>query len=273
MSDTFAAVQAVGWIPFMAGLLLAVLCAVLSVQVVLHRVVFLAAALGQAASAGIALGLLLESPHPPFYALGVCLLVVLTMGQGSEKEGRGGREVSLGVLYVAGAAASILLVSKSAAGREEVMHLLEGDMLFTTWESFFHLALIGAVVLFFLAAASRHLTLVGFHPEGAQVLGYRVSLWRGALLMAVAVVVAPGLDTGGMLLTFGCLVLPGAIALLWTRSLSRATLLAAFVAGASLSVGYISSFLPSWDEPPAATTVALLVGIYLISLILRRREG
>jgi ABC-type Mn2+/Zn2+ transport system permease subunit len=275
VSDAFGAIAAIGWTPFMAGFLLAVLCAILSVQVVLHRIVFLAAALGQAAAAGIALGLLVEGHHPPLYALGVCLLVVLSLGGGvgqeSSTKGKA-NETSLGVLYVAGAAASVLLVNKSAAGREEVMHLLEGDMLFTGFDSLLHLVLIGSVVLLFLAACSRHLTLVGFHPERALVMGYRIRLWRGALLMAVAAVVAPGLETGGMLLTFGCLVIPGATALLWTRSLGRATALAAMLAGASLSLGYVVSFLPSWDEPPAATTVAILVVLYLLSRNLRSRE-
>lgn len=275
MSEAWEAVQALGWVPYLAGLVLSIVCGVLSVQVVLHRIVFLAAALGQTAAAGIALGLLLGAHHPPAYALALCLAVVLLLGS-NVRHGTPSREraseTSLGVLYVAGAAASVLLVNKSAAGREEVMHLLEGDMLFTGTEALSHLVGVGLLVLFFLAASSRHLTLVGFHPEGAAVMGYRVRRWRGALLMAVAAVVAPGLETGGLLLTFGCLVIPGATALLWTRSLLGATLLAASLAGSCLSVAYLASFLPSWDQPPAASTVALLVLTYLLSLALRPRS-
>lgn len=267
MSDAWLAITALGWPPYLAGALLALVCGVLSVRVVLHRQVFLAASLGQTAAAGVAMGFFLHHDHPTVDALVLTTIVILALGRALAERASPG-EVPLGVLYAAGAAASMLFVARSAVGREEVSHLLEGDVLFTTEAVVWRLVTVGALLLVALAATGQHLTVIGFDAEGAAALGYRPERWRLGLLLGLAVTVAIGMESGGILLTFGALVVPGAAALRLVRDIGRASALAAVLAVGGHSLGYLVSFHPSWDLPPAATTVALWVVVYLGARVL-----
>jgi ABC-type Mn2+/Zn2+ transport system permease subunit len=258
------AIQALGWTPYLAGAVLALCCGVLSVRVVLHRQVFLAASFSQTAAAGVAMGFFLHHDHPALDALVLTVVVILALGRALAERASPG-EVPLGVLYAAGAAASMLFVARSAVGREEVSHLLEGDVLFTTEEAVWRLTALAIVTLVALAAGGRHLTLIGFDPEGAAALGYHPERWRLAMLFGLAVTVALGMESGGILLTFGALVVPGAAALRVARNIGWASTLAAVLAVTGHSIGYLVSFHPSWDLPPAATTVGLWVLAYLVA--------
>lgn len=262
MSDAWLAITSMGWVPYLSGALLAVLCGALSVRVVLHRQVFLAASFSQTATAGVAMGFFLHHDHPALDALVLTMVVILALGRALAERASPG-EVPLGVLYAAGAAASMLFVARSPVGREEVSHLLEGNVLFTTEEVVWRLGAVAVLLLVALAAGGRHLTLIGFDPEGAAALGYNPERWRFALLLGLAITVALGMESGGLLLTFGALVVPGAAALRVARNIGRASALAVVLAFAGHSIGYLVSFHPAWDLPPSATTVAIWVVVYL----------
>lgn len=269
MNEAFEALRAIGLPALAGGLVLALLCGVLSVHVVLNRVALLALTLGQVSAMGIALGLLLGF-SPTLGAVTFSLVAVLALGN-RRASTRTTSESWLGVLYAGGAALSLLFVSKSAIGKEEVVHLLEGDLLFIGWYRVAALAGISLVLLALEAASFRHLVLVGFDPDGAAAMGYRVRGWRTGLLVGVALAVAAGMETGGLLATFALLVVPGAAALRLTADLRRATLLAAGFGMAAHLVGLVLSFHPLVDLPSAPLSVVVLVGIFLATLPVRAR--
>lgn len=254
-------------------LLMAVLGGLLSVQVVLNRVVFVSAAIAQVAAAGIAAGLLLGLP-PLACSAGAALVAVAVLSARLERA-RISAETTLGILYAAGAAASILLVAKSPAGHEEVMHLLEGNLLFATDGAVWRLAVLTLVVGTIQVGMRHHFVLVGFDPDGAQAAGYRVGSWRLALFACIGAAVAAGMEYGGILLTFADLVLPGAIGLSVSGRIEGAMAVAVAVALGAHGIGIWASYVPAWDLPPAPTIVALLVALYGLASLRARwaRDG
>lgn len=269
MNEALEGLRAIGYPALVGGAVLAALGAALSVQVVLNRIALLALTLGQVSAMGIAACLFLEVPYPTLGALGLSLVAAAALGH-RDASPRTSAETWLGVLYAFGAAASLLLVSKSAQGKEEVVHLLEGDLLFIRWGQVGLLAGVAALLLFGLLAGMRHLVLVGFDPDAAGAMGYRVSRWRTAILGGVAVAVAAGMETGGLLFTFALLVIPGAAALRLTADLRLATGLAVAFAVACHAVGLLASFHPKVDLPSAPLSVVLLAAGFLGTLATRR---
>ncbi len=263
MSDAWLAIQALGWVPYLAGAILAVLCGFLSVRINLHRQVFLSAALGQTASLGIAIGLFFEIHDPTWISLCLSFLTLLFVGVALKDRHTPG-EVPLGIMFAAGSSGSILFASKSASGREEIMHLLEGDMLFATDAAVLRLGLVAVLLLTLLTFFERQLTFIGFDPKGAEALGYKVAMWHTALLTGIAVSVVLGMECGGLLFTFGCLVIPGAAILQKVQSIPLASTCAALMALLAHTVAYGASFHPAWDLPPAASTVMVLVVLYVV---------
>lgn len=274
MSEALTTMLEFGRAHLAIGALVALLCGLLSVQVILNRIVFVAAALGQLAAAGIALALLMHLDHTACSMAATFLGVVYLA---SRRESRSlPAESRLGIVYVTGGALSVLLVVKSAAGREEVSHLLEGSLLFATWDEVGHLATVVLLVAGVLSAAFRHLVLVGFDPDGARAMGYQVEAWRGLLYLLVGLAVGASTHSTGLLLSFSYLVLPGAIALTWVRSLRLATVASALVAVAASVLGLWISYNPAWDLPPAPVVVLLLVAAHAGSSLVawaRNRQG
>lgn len=272
MGEALEGLMGFGRVAFLTGALVAGVCALLSVQVVLNRIVFVSAALGQVAAMGIALGLLKELGHGEVLAVSVVATAAAVAFLAARLE-RGALplETRLGVVYVTGSATSILLVSKSAAGKEEVVHLLEGSLLFAEWREVWMLSAVLTIVGLALLASFRHLVLVGFDPEGARAMGYRVERWRLLLFALVGLAVATCMHSAGLLLTFAYLVLPGSVALHWTASLPGATALAVGVAVTAHAAGLLASFHPTWDLPPGPVVVVMLFLAYALGRAARRR--
>lgn len=262
MNEALEALRELGWNPFWGGVFLAILCGGLSIHVVLHRLVFVAAALSQVSAMGIALGLLFGWRNPSALAGVLGVLTVLWMSR--EKSSHESEEARLGLVYALAGALSILFVSKSPVGKEEVVHLLEGDLLFLAPEALHRLAGAAGLGSILLFLAFPHLVLVGFDPQGAEAVGYRVGRWRLLLLGVLALTVSVGMETGGILMTFAFLVLPALAALALTDHLGWASLGAIGLAVLSHGLGLFLSFHPAWDLPSSASTVAVLGGITLL---------
>ncbi len=276
MNEALSGLWEFGLPALVAGALVSVLCGVLSVQVVLNRIVFVSAALAEVAAMGIALSLWLGHHGAGEHVLGSLALTALAVWLLGTRLARGDlpAETRLGILYAFGGATSILFVAKSPAGKEEVVHLLEGSLLFATWSTCAWLAGVTVVVAGVLVWAFPHLVLIGFDPDGAQAMGYRLWRWRILLFGLVGAAVASATHSVGTLMCFADLVLPAAIALDWTSSLSGATAASALLAVAAHGIGLAVSFHPAWDLPPAPVAISVLTVAWLVSRTLARvRRG
>ena len=168
-------------LPFMRAALLAgcaagAVCALIGVYVVLNRIVFLGAALAQLSAAGIAFGFLFgihaTAPAILFAVVGV---LILSLRPGASRIPADG---ILGIVFAVGWAASVLMVSRSAQGAEELNFMLQGNILTATHGDvrvlIWLLAGIGALHVLF----ARPFVFVSFDPETAQTLGLSTRFWR-----------------------------------------------------------------------------------------------
>jgi len=239
--------------PVVAGIAVAAISSLLGVFVILKRVVFIGIALSEVAACGVAAGLVLGL-SPFACACVLTTLVVAALAYPFETE-RIPRDAVLGVVFVLASAASILLVSRSGFGLNEVRSLLYGDLILASWSDVgVILGVVVPVAAYFLA--SFRPTLYTFlDRETARASGLRVTLWELGFFLALGLAVSAASKIAGALLVFCYLVVAPSAALLIARRLWAVMLGSAVVAVFATLGGLYLSF--SRDLPTNQTVAAL----------------
>lgn len=176
-------------------------------------------------------------------------------------------EAIIGVIYVVAAATTVLLLSKSPHGREQMEEMLTGKLLFvgraevlTTAGLYLGLGVLH--VLFF-----RPFLAISTLAEGASGAGMAVRLWDTLFYAMFAVMVTRSVAVAGVLVVFSFLIIPGACAAMFVESFTRRVWVAWLVACAVSVLGMVVS--AAWDLPSGPTVVATFGGALLLSICLR----
>jgi zinc/manganese transport system permease protein len=213
----FELVWAVMKWPFAACLVLPPLLVYLGIHVVKREIIFVDLALAQLATLGTSLAMLLGYDFHDRAAFWISLGVTF-LGAGlfswtrGREEGEVPQEAIIGITFVVAAAGVILLLSRVAGGREELEHLLTGDILNVTGLEVGQRALLFLVLGGFFAAFHGRFALISGAPEQAFAQGMRVRLWDFLFYAAFAVVVVSFVRVAGVLLTFTYLIVPAVCA-------------------------------------------------------------
>lgn len=205
---------------YLASIVLAVGCSYVGVFVILRRIVFVGVALAEFSVLGIAaafLALTLVGPgllydllhdHGPtgfallFAFLGVFLLTFATVGKTLPRDGL------IGLYYSAASALALLFVWKSAFGKEELVSIVSGSILFVDDARLAALSLSYLAVALVHALFFKEILFVSFDREMARTLGLRAGLYDFLLYASIGVLISIGVRVGGVLLVFGYLVIP-----------------------------------------------------------------
>ena len=262
-------------IPFMrhvliAGVLVALGLAPLSIYVVLRRIVFVGAAVAEISSAGVALAILFQLP--PF-SVALVLTVVTFLGFSRAADSpRLPLEALIGMLYAGGSAAAVLLIVKAPRGEGDILNVLFGNILTVPLPLLWGMVVAFSLVLAIQYLAYKEFLIIAYDPDMARALGIRVALWNTIFYVTVGVAVAIAIRGVGALLTFTLLVAPGAAALCLAERLAVAFAIAT-VSSVAATLGGI--FVSYWfDLPTGPTIVALLSLLFAVSYAyaaLRRR--
>lgn len=230
--------QVMKW-PLVACLLLPPLLVYMGLHVVKREVIFVDLALAQVATMGTCFALIAGYHFDDRVTFWVSLLVtfgaaaLFSWSRRAEKL-HVPQEAIIGITFVVAAAAVILLLSRVAGGKEELEHLLTGDILNVTGNEVGKHAVLFAVIGAFYAAFHRKFSLISSEPERAEAEGLRVRLWDFFFYAAFAVVVVSFVRIAGVLLTFAYLIVPAVCAVMLAASWAR-----------RLAVGWVISLLAS----------------------------
>jgi zinc/manganese transport system permease protein len=257
--------------PFAACLVLPPLLIYLGLHVVKREIIFVDLALAQVATLGTSLALLMGYDFHDRAAYWISLAVTflgaaLFSWTRGRKKGPVPQEAIIGITFVVAAAGVILMLSRVAGGREELEHLLTGDILNVTGAEVGQRALLFLVLAGFYAAFHDRFALISSDADAAFARGMRVRLWDFLFYSAFAMVVVSFVRVAGVLLTFTYLIVPAVSAVtLAERWLPRLLVGWAIAAAASVA-GLIGSY--AFDLPTGAAVVCacglalVLVGIY-----------
>ena len=130
------------------------------------------------------------------------------------------QEAIIGITFVVAAAGVILLLSRVAGGKEELEHLLTGDILNVTARRRRRSARRSSRCS---AASTRafhkRFALISVRRRrGVRARGMRVRLWDFLFYAAFALVVVSFVRVAGVLLTFAYLIVPAVCAVMLARA-------------------------------------------------------
>jgi len=215
--------------PLAASLILPPLLVYLGLHVVEREVIFVDLALAQVATLGTCVGLIMgyhfDDRVTFWISLGVTFLgAALFSWSRSSEERPVPQEAIIGITFVVAAAGVILLLSRVAGGKEELEHLLTGDILNVTGTEVGQRAALFVVLAIFYAAFHKRFALISSDPAAAFAQGLKVRLWDFLFYAAFALVVVSFVRVAGVLLTFAYLIVPAVCGVMlahrWMRRLA-----------------------------------------------------
>jgi len=256
-----------------AGVVVGLVCSILSVYVVLKRLAFIGQGISHSAFGGIALGLLLfeQTAEPGLktdaITLGFCLIVALLIGWASR-----GRRVSadsaIGIFFAVSMAVGVILVGLRERYTGEVFSYLFGDILAVTSSDLIATLIVAALVIAVVVAFFKEFFFFCFDEQVASVNGLPVRFLHYLLLTLLALTVVISIKVVGIVLVSAFLVIPGAAAKLLARNFRQMFLFAAVIGLASALAGLWLSYLIL--IPSGATIVIVQFLILLGSMLLKR---
>lgn len=272
----------------LAGLLVAVACAVLGVLVVLKRLAFIGQGISHAVFGGVGLGLVLGLSPGLEGAFGLDLLVLgfsIAAALGISllsRARRTGSDTAIGIVLAVCMAAGFMLhraagAAVARAGRARPLGL--EDVLFGSVleigpaEAWFTAGAVAAAGLLVLLHR-RSVMFWAFDEQTCVAFGVDARRAQTVLLTALAVIVVVATKVAGVVLAGGLLVLPAAAALAVATRLAAAVALSVGVALGGMAGGIALSFGANLQPGPSVVVVlAALFGVSLASRRLLTRHG
>ena len=252
---------------YLAGTLIAALCASIGIYLLLRKLSLIGDGLSHVSFGAIALGLL-WGIYPLYVALPVVLgasLFILTLNRRATLYG----DAAIGIVSSVGIASGIIFASISEGFNVDLFAYLFGSILAIGQEELYLAAIlslsVGAVVCFFY----HDLFSVTFDEEYAHISGIKVKAINLLLMSITAIAVVLAVKIVGVTLVSALLILPAATALQLARSFRIALIAAILFAVFSLWVGIALSFY--LDLPTGAVVVLINFLFFIGAFIIRKK--
>ncbi len=271
---------------YLAGWLISFLLAMIGVLVVARDQIFIGAAVSQASTLGIALtmwatGVFALDQFPWFHSdisLSVMAVVFSVIaasmtGRGEETGGES-HEAVTGWVFLVSASLSILIVSHSPHGLEEIHRLLSSSIIGATVTDVWIFSILSVLTVFLLIFFYRRILLFALDPSMARAIGMKITVWSLLTSAWLGLIIGLSIRSSGMLYTFGCLVLPALVAKNLCREVRGMFFVAPVVAVGNGIIGFMLANY--YDYPPGQMIVALFCLELIVAWVsgrLRHEKG
>ncbi len=244
-----------------AGVLVAVTCAIAGTFVVLRGLAFIGDALSHGVLPGIATAMLLGISGVIGAAVGS--LVMMAGVSVVSRRFRLSGDTAIGLLFVGMLALGVMITSRSRTFFGDLSRILFGE-LFGVNSRDLIVQFVALVIVAAVAYIARRPFLLLCVDEGlAKTSGFSSRLFHNLMLMIVAITVIASFQTVGTLLVLGMLIAPAATGALFARRISTVMLIASLVGSISTYVGLLISY--HFDLAAGASIVLTTVLIFAVS--------
>jgi zinc transport system permease protein len=253
--------------PALAGTVVGALLGWLGVYIVLGRMVFLSAALSQAAGLGVAMAFWLRARVGLDFAplvtptAGAILTTGMATGLLAANDARRGpgRDGLVGVVFLLGSAGTLAIGTRIAADLHDIQSLLFGSAVAVAPQDLHALALTALVLLAVHAWWGRGFILTTLDSDSARVRGVPTTLLKIVLFATLAVAFSVCTRRIGALPVFALSVIPPFAALRISPNVNNALWIAALVGAFAGFAGYVAAYLFRLPVGPAQALVALVI--------------
>lgn len=240
----------------------------LGLHVLARGIIFVDLALAQVAALGMSLAFLVgEEPHglnAQLYAFGATLTAAFAFAGLRRIPGKTTREVIIGCVYVVATALSIVILSRSTQGMEELKSLFNGNILWIRWQEIAVVSGIYLTLAILHGIYHKRFYALSFSTEETRLPGF---LWEFLFFASFAIVITLAVNVAGVLLVFAFLIIPAFSASLVAHALVGRLLLGWGLGLLGAVAGLWLSFAA--DLPVGATVVSVLGLLPLVAVGLR----
>ncbi len=210
--------------PFMiraiiAGILIAILCAIVGVWITLKKESFIADSISHASLAGVAIGLILID-QPLIFALLVAILMSLFVTYLKNSTALSSDNL-LGIIYPFLFAIGIIVLSIDKGYKPDLETFIFGNLLFVNFSDIIAALIILGIVSLIIINKFREMTYMTFDKEAAKVNGINVELYEYIYGLLTALTVIVSVKLVGIVLVTALLVIPANSAKLMAKSFKQ----------------------------------------------------
>lgn len=264
-----------------------IICSFLGVFVVSQRVVFLGAALTQAAIAGVAFSFLhllnleeliaaafgiqsidnsfLHHFEHTFFSLLFAVIAVIIFSQ-SNRQKFLTTDSLLGIIFVVAIALRIIFIQKSPIAEvAEIESILKGDILFIGSQEFFTLLIILIIIFFIFTLFSKQLKFVTFDADTAAAHGINERLWLLIFYLTVGVGISLTTRFVGDVFTFAFLILPASTALMLAKRVSGVFFYSVIIGALIPPIAIYIAFVYDISSGPTAVVASFMVFLFVFA--------
>jgi zinc transport system permease protein len=250
---------------FIGGLVVAVTCASLGVFIVLRRLSLIADGLGHVAFGGIALGF-----WTGLYPLYTAVASVIAGAFGIHALGRlrVASDAAIAILFSAGLAIGIVLVSMAQSAPADLLSYLFGTILGINDNDVYLAAGLGVIVLVVLFLLWKEWVSITLDPDFARVAGMPVTALEILFTVLVGLTVVVATRLVGVLLVSSLMVIPAIAAIQLKKPFRRTVFLALGIAIVSVVIGLQLSF--SYNIASGGSIVLVTIGFFILAVLISR---
>ena len=167
-------------------------------------------------------------------------------------------DASFASFYLTSLALGVLIVSLRGSNID-LLHVLFGTILAIDAPALYQIGAITTATLLALAVIYRPLVMECFDPGFLRAVGGRGPLYHFLFLLLVVLNLVASFQALGTLMAVGLMMLPAAVAQLWSRSLPAMMMIATGTATASGYLGLIASYHSEFASGPTIIITASLI--------------
>jgi len=259
------AVQLLVW-PFLACLCLILIHAYFGIHILERGIIFVDLSLAQFIGLGIALAIYLggESREQYLCSTGFAVLGALLLSFSRYIARFVNIEAFIGVLYIFGFSASVLILDRSPHGLEELKSILNGNILWVSGRDVAHAAFLYAIIGAFHFLFRRRFLALTYD-------GKRSLVWEFFFFLSFALVLVSSVRLAGILQVFAFLIIPALTGRLLGSGRAR-MLAGGWLIGAGAAV-FGLAFSYAMDLPAAPLIVSSLCLVFFVLLALKALQA
>lgn len=194
------------------------------------------------------------------------LLGAVLLSFGRFRSERVPHEAVIGIVFVVGAAVSVLILSKAPHGHERMEAMLVGNILFVRWPQITTMGLLYLLLGAMHFVVRKPLLEISRDVAAAERAGRRVRLWDCLFYGSFALMVTQSVSIAGLLVVFSYLIIPAACATLLVGQFCAQLGLACLVSALTTIAGLLVSALA--DLPTGSCLVGCLGLVLVICVVL-----
>jgi ABC-type Mn2+/Zn2+ transport system permease subunit len=249
----------------LAGILVALSCAIAGTFMVLRGLAFLGDALAHGVLPGVAGALLLGAPGLLGAAVGAGVMIggvnLIT------RRSKLSSDTAIGLLFVGMLAIGVMMVSRSTSFTGDIVGILFGEILGISRADLVQQAIALLAIAGIARVCHRPFLLLAFDPEQADIAGWPARRFEMLMLVMITICVVMSFQSVGTLLVFGMLLAPAGTGALVAKRVPAMMLWAAGVGSLSVYAGLLLSY--HFDLAAGASIVVVAVGQFFAVFVIQ----